>query len=361
MKFPQPYHVLILIFACAIGIVMVLNNPQTTNAKGLSSNLFFNSPLHGGDDDNKGGGGGAPSPESKGELDPVNISVDKPVTDPEAPEFSVVFSPETVQEPIKIKFFKAGLPVNIPIPSPGIGSPFFFGVWSRIGTGTVDHLNHSIVISTPYDPASFNGTPAEQLRLYMYNPTLQSWIPLGGRVNPFDYTVTGMTTELPPFEWGGNTLFRLTTDEIQALEQSVDTFGMTTLSLPNRGFAVHILPGTVEVGTYFEATPLSIPPTIDTPPFLSAPIFIGAYYVNHQHHDYAEDHQITQFSKPINLEFDLTDVLDAQVEDPTRLTIMFLRNGEWVDLEELGYTVVRTEGKITLDTDQLGIFCLALK
>jgi hypothetical protein len=181
---------------------------------------------------------------------------------------------------------------------------------------------------------------------------------LGGRVDIFGNVVTGLLVETTPFETNGNTLFALAMDETPRLEQSVDSAGQTTLFIQGRDdFRFHILPGTVAVGSHFEVTTLGH----TSPELLVAPVDIKAFYVDHTAGHHLNDRQITEFSKPISLEFDYEAAGLTNEDSPANLTIVTLRQGQWLNVEELGYTVTRSAGKLVLKTDKLGTFCLARK
>lgn len=355
MNYLKLHSPLILLLIGAIVLVLALGGTATVDAKGLPSTLFSSSPPP------HGHGGGSPSPESKGEFDPSNGSEEKPIRDPETPGFAAVFSPGALSKPAQIKFFHTIMPEDIPAPVGGAGAPFFFGVWQREAPGTIERFEHSIVINTRYEETGYTPAQEEHLRIFMYYPALQSWVKLGGQVDIFNKLISGLTTELIPFETGGNTLFMVAVDNTPSLEQSVDESGRTTLYIPGKAFKIQVLPGTVEVGSYFEVTLLPTLDVTNSPTLLGKPIAVAVYYVNHQQSGYSEDKQITEFSKPIKIEFDLTSELLAGVDAPAKLTIVTWRDGQWVDVETLGYAISREGGKIVVDIDKLGIFSVALK
>lgn len=370
----KTYLILPLLFLSALGLTLVLETPRPVGAKEAASGLF-SSPVTNDHGDHESDHH-PPSPAEKGEVDPVQGNPNQPIGDPDTPGIAVIFPPGSVHEPLKIRFFNSGLPQNIVPPSDvsgatspvirpnGMNTPyFFFGAWRTLGLdGAVHQFDHSIMIQVPYQDGGLNSSQEGQLRLWMYDPAVQSWIKLGGRVDIFNNIVTGLISSLTPFEPGGNALFALFLDESPSLQQSVDEFGTTTLWLSGRDdFRFHVLPGTVEAGSHFEVTSLPHIPESDEFQLLTRPVDIKAYFINQQNPAGPDDYQITEFSKPVSIEFDYTPEMLAKAGDPANLTIVTLRNGQWVDVETLGYHVSRTGDTITVDTDQLGTFSVAIK
>jgi hypothetical protein len=74
-----------------------------------------------------------------------------------------------------------------------------------------------------------------------------------------------------------------------------------------------------------------------------------------------DDYQIMEIPKPISVEFNYTPDMLARAGDPANLTIVTLRDGQWVDVETLGYHVSRTGDTIRVDTNELGMFSVAIK
>jgi hypothetical protein len=369
----KTYLTLPLLFLSAFGLILVLGIPRPAGATEAASGLF-SSPITNNDDHNSDHR--PPSAAEKGEVDPVQGDPNQPIGDPDTPGLVVFFPWGSAHEPLKIRFFNSGLPQNIAPPSNvsgatsptvmpnGMNTPyFFFGAWRTLGLGgAVYQFDHSIMIQAPYQAGGLNLTQESQLRLWMYDPTIRSWIKLGGRVDIFNNIVTGLISSLTPFEPGGNTLFVLFIDDSPPVQQTVDEFGATTLWLSDRDdFRFHVLPGTVEAGSHFEVMSLPYIPESDTFQLLTRPIGLKAYFIDRQNPAGTDDYQITEFSKPVSIEFDYTPEMLAGAGDPSNLTIVTLRNGQWVDVETLGYQVSRTGDKITVDTSELGIFSVAIK
>jgi hypothetical protein len=347
MKRIKDYFVLLLIFACAVILTMALVNAASVDAKGLPQTLFASLP------DRPGEGGsdkGPPSPASRGKVIPGRGGEDESVRDPETPGFTAFFPKGSVSEPIQVKFFNTGLPVGVPPLPNSTGPPFCFGAWTGEGV-TVRQFDRSIVVNVNYDDSGLASHQKERLRIYVYNPAIKAWIKLGGRVDIYKNVVTGFLASPLPLGEGGNTLFAVAVDETPPLEQVVDEFGKTTLSVRNRGFRFHVLPGTVRVGAYFEVTPLADIP--DTNSFK----LINSVAIN----AYEDDSLITDFPKPVSVEFDYDADALAEAGGQANLTIVTLQNGEWIGVRELGYKVDWDGNRATVEADKPGVFSLAIK
>jgi hypothetical protein len=241
-----------------------------------------------------------------------------------------------------------------------MNSPYFyFAVWKRIGEEeAIRQFNRSIFINVPYDDFGLTRNQESDIRIWMYNPATQGWVKLGGRVDVFRNVVTGQLSSITPLEENGNALFTLAVDSMPNPKQKVNKSGETILSIPGRNdFRFSVLPGTVEVGSHFEVTNYGHTPTSNSFQLLAPPVDIKAYYVDHLQDSYLYDYEITDFSKPITLEFDH----DLATLGVANLTIVSLQDGQWKDTEGLGYEVSQQEHKIVVETNQPGTFSLAIK
>jgi hypothetical protein len=342
MKRIKGYFVLALILACAVVLTTTLRNATPVDAREPSQALSRRP--RGGDEE-------LLPPEDRGLVIPGQGGEDKPVRDPGKPGFTAIFPKGAVTETIRVKFFNTGLPEGVPSIPNRVGSLFFFGAWAGEGS-TMCPFNLSILINVSYDDGDLASTQEERLQLYMYNPAIKAWAKLGGWVDIYKNVVTGILTSPIPFEAGGNTLFAVVVDETPPLEQVVDESGKTTLSIEDhRNFRFHVLPGTVEVGAYFEITPLADIPDANSFKLINA-ADIKAYKY---------DSQITDLLHPLSVEFDY----DPDTLEEANLTIVTIQNecqdSGWVDVEELGYKVTRHEGKLTVEADKPGTFGLAVK
>ena len=334
--------------------------------------------------------------------------------DPLTPDILIDFPLGSVSVPVLVRAYYAGLPANVLPPTDKlIGSPFFFGAWIRGESNTVEEFNPSIVINVAYDESAVAQIPGvqqpsqaianlilpqhnlpvslplawvtyplttifsdyeatlnrssyaplaqeEQLQLNMYDPTTQSWVKLCSRTDIYANVVSGALALPQPLEEGSNSLFAVTLDSTPSLSQTVDSQGNTILSLPDSNFRFNILPGTVEVGTYFEVTRLSNALNSSSQlKLLPTPIELKACQV-----DYTKPkaiRQITQFPKPVKLEFDYDAETLSSAGGETSLTIANLQRRQWVDLEEFGARVVPGDAKISVVSTGLGSFGMAVR
>ncbi len=201
-------------------------------------------------------------------------------------------------------------------------------------------------------------TPAEnQVHLSMYDPATKAWVKLCSRTD--GQQVAAALVFPTPLEEGGNALFALTLDDTPALDQAADQQGKTTLSMPGSNFRFEILPGTVEVGTYFETTYLSNVPSGGSYRLLPTPIDVKACQA-----DYTTANQIrqlTKFSKPLEITFGFDAKTLARAGGKGNLTLVGLNHGQWADLEEFNARVVRGDNTITVGSSDLGTFSLAVR
>ncbi len=200
--------------------------------------------------------------------------------------------------------------------------------------------------------------PAEnQVHLSMYDPATKAWVKLCSRGD--GQTVSAALVLPTPLEEGGNALFALTMDDTPALDQSADQQGKTTLSIPGSNFRFGILPGTVEVGTYFETTYLSNVPSGGSLRLLPTPVDIKACQADYTTAN--QIRQVTRFSKPLEITFGFDAETLTRAGGKGNLTMAGLNDGQWADLEELNSRLVRGDSTITVDSSSLGAFGLAVR
>jgi hypothetical protein len=283
------------------------------------------------------------------------------VFDPQTPDIRLDFQMGSVSLPVEVRIFKAELPTVVPRPAENmVGSPFFLGVWVRGQGITVTEFNPAIVINVKYrgfiPETTPSSIPAGQLHLMMYDPATQAWITLCSRD---DGAVVSAALAVPtPLEKGGNTLFALTTDTTPPL-QGTDNQGVTVLSIPESNARLNVMADTVAVGTYYEATLLSKAPDSGQVTLLPTPIDIKACLADHQTPNAIR--QITQFPKPMTIEFEYDEETLTRAGSQANLTIATLQNGTWIDATLLGYRVVPGANQLSLATDRLGSFSLAFR
>jgi hypothetical protein len=203
------------------------------------------------------------------------------------------------------------------------------------------------------------GTQQANAQLSMYDPHTQEWVTLCSRSELYGHKVSGALILPTPLEEGGNALLAVTSDHIPPLNQTVDEMGKTTLSVPGSNFSFDVLAGTVEVGTYFQVTPLLNAPGSASFKLLPTPVDVKACQADYS--TARKVRQITQFAKPIGITFDFDANTLARAGGKGNLTIVGLGNGQWTDLEEFGASVVRGDNTIVVDSGNLGAFSLAVR
>jgi len=193
----------------------------------------------------------------------------------------------------------------------------------------------------------------------MYDPSTQAWVKLCSRVDTHVNKVSAALFLPTPLEEGDNTLFAVISDDTPVLEQMVDRRGNTTLSIPESNFRLGVLAGTVAVGTHFEVTLLPEVPESDLYRLLPTPVDIKACQADYTSANKIQ--QITQFPKPMTVEFDVDAGTVSRAGGPANLTIVGLQARRWIDLEEYGYNVTRGVTTIAVDTGGLGTFSAAAR
>ncbi|MBN1991576.1 MAG: hypothetical protein JW953_02655 [Anaerolineae bacterium] len=394
----------VVVILFIVGLVLFLPVLVLKGSKGEIGWLAFELAIGGygeeipaGED---GDGDDTPSPPP----DQVDPHQNKMARDPNTPGIYVWFPQGATSVPVEVRTYYSSLPPGLPALPGNVGSPFFFGAWIRGEGVTLNKFNPPIVLNAPYGNAGVSQrsvetpgagglsflsgwplvlaaqpalpllvpsevvlapygmlppTQEQQLRLNMYNPATESWEKLCSSVNVYTKRVSGVLALPTPFEAGGNTLLAIAVDDTPPLSQVVDEQGMTTLSLEGVRTRLQVLPGTVEQGVHFEVTLLAGVPDQAGLKLLADPIDIKACQVDHIINE--KSTQITQFSKPLGLEFDYEADILASAGGKANVTIVVLQNGQWADLEEFGYQVIRDEDKIKVDTDRLGTFSLAAR
>jgi hypothetical protein len=154
-------------------------------------------------------------------------------------------------------------------------------------------------------------------------------------------------------------LFAVISDDTPALEQEVDAQGTTRLSIPDSNLRLEVLAGTVEVGTYFEITQAPNAPVGNLFRLLPTPVDVKACQADYNTPNQIT--QITQFPKPMMVEFSLDAQTLSRAGGRANLTIVSLRDRQWADLEEFGFKLARSNTAIGVDTSDLGTFSLAVR
>ena len=123
---------------------------------------------------------------------------------------------------------------------------------------------------------------------------------------------------------------------------------------------MQVPPGTVEVGTHFEVTLLPDIPANSPVLLLDNPLDVKACKIDHAAGQNSA--QVIQLPKPLSVEFGSNADVVTRAGGINNVTAVQLQNtGQWVDLEEFGFNVIRAQDKIVVDTDNLGTFSVAVK
>jgi hypothetical protein len=248
----------------------------------------------------------------------------------------------------------------------GVGTSFLFAAWKKTGDGSLTSFERAITINAPYDgqKASATGLPEEYVRLFMYNPAIQAWIPVGGDLDIYHDLISGLVANLSPFvdgPYAGQTLFSAAVIQPLRMEQAVESDGTTSFDF---GPILLVPPGTVKPGTHFEFGRLSDLPVTNYVLVGDAYSF-GAYFVNRAADAGATDMEIPEFSEPATLVFYVPEHVPDELEQPgeSDLTIVTAspETGAWVDVEELGHRVTRIPDLLSVDIDSPGVFAVAIR
>jgi hypothetical protein len=273
-------------------------------------------------------------------------------------EIGFDFPRGAVSAPVQVRAYHTGLPPGVPAPTGGIiGCPFFFGAWIKGEGKTVDEFNEPIVIKVSDNNMAIPVAQENQLRLNMYDPTTEAWVKLCSRAE--GKQLSAALVFPTPLEEGGNALFALTIDDTPALDQVVDEQGKTTLSIPDDNIKIGVLPGTVEVGTYFEMTHLSNTPDSGLFKLLPTPVDVKACQADYTTPNKVR--QVTRFPKPLEVTFGFDANTLTRAGGKNNLTIVSFQNRQWMDLEEFGASVVRSDNTITVESSNLGTFSMAVR
>jgi hypothetical protein len=295
-----------------------------------------------------------------GELaDYVDSNERKVARDPESPWAGIIIPKGAVHKPVKVRVYETGWSEDVTAPTmaKSVSSPFFFGAWAVQEGITVCEFDSPIAIEVSYAGKPVSESEEGRLALYMYDPVSRIWVKLHSVVDPYRNVVAGWVRYLKRVGLDkGNTLLALFVHEPYSLEQTVDSKGVTTISWAEKGVSLHVPPGTVDVGSFFDMTSFS---SDDVPP-AGSPLKLGSTIVHVQAWNDTGG-EMNNFSKSIAIEVGcpLEDL--AEAESKANLTIVTLKDGVWIDVEDLGYKVTRGEKKLTVDTDYPGVFALAIK
>jgi hypothetical protein len=252
------------------------------------------------------------------------------------------------------------LPANIGYPPDAVGLAITFGLWADGGV-TLPQFSPSIVINVRYqesDVPPLLAEKEEQLYLHMYNPATQSWIKLCSSVNIYENVVSAALALPTPYEENGGSLLAVAVDDTPPLEQVVDAQGATRITVNGSNLGFQVLPEAIEVGSNFELT--TLPNVLDSPTakLLSRPVDIKLCRIDHTI-PFQNSFQLTGFTKPLKVEFKYDPDTLSRAGSKSNLTLVYLQDGEWIDIEATGSRVMRGDNALTVDTASLSTFSLA--
>lgn len=290
----------------------------------------------------------------------------KTAKDPETPWVSVTLPKGAVSKPVEVRVYETGQPEGV-TPPPStlklVRSLFFFGAWVCGEGVTLGEFNFPIEIEVSYAGKTIRQSEAREvseseekrLALYMYDPVNKIWTKLPTEVDPYRDVATGWVRSPKRIDLdNGNSLLALFVDEPCSLEQTVDSKGVTTISCVEKGISLRIPPGTVAVGSFFDITFI---PSANAPP-AGPSLKPDNPIANVQAWDDTRS-ELNKLPKSIGVDIYWLPGASTKAESKAILTIATLKDGPWIDVEDLGYTVTRGEKKITVDTDRLGVFAPA--
>ena len=289
--------------------------------------------------------GKKPNPAETGGVIPGQGGENYPITDPDAPRVTVIFPSQAVSVPIQVKIYESGVFDGMAVTGDNVGSPFVFGVWPRLNGEMITQFNRAIHLYIQYDEANLSNEQQHNLRLFMYDPTIEAWIKVGGKVDTYRNIISALLTNYTPYEQGMGAMFVVAADNSPLLSQAVSADGTTTLTLEESGIRFHVPPGTVPPKTHFEVTEA----TLDSLPAVA----VRAYRINHSSINSDLGEEFTNLPKAIYLEFQTPN-------NPDNLTILTWHKGQWVKPSVLGSKVTYTEDTIIIETTTLGTFAIAV-
>lgn len=300
---------------------------------------------------------------------------DSEAFDPQTPWVRVKIREGSVGNPVQIKVFKAGwgqayrkmLQYGDDAPGPGksqiwtsytvaipsdftlVDEPFMMGLWT-LGEGeTVDDPGGTVEVKYSYEGMGLEPGEEENLSMYIYDPVNKVWVKVFTEVNIYTNELIGYVDYFMPLEPGENSLFAVFEDKPYSLESVTDAEGNTIFNDEESGFGMVVPPGTVPVGSFFDARELEPDEILPAPEGVT---FDRVVYVQAWDDMHAPIRTVEQ---PITIE----------IEAPEGSKLMALKDGVWVDVETAVddegnslYTVTYEDGKIIVQTTSLGGFAV---
>ena len=154
-----------------------------------------------------------------------------------------------------------------------------------------EHGVNSIVDLSDEEQTELDDLIEQELKLYMYNPATEVWLKVCSDTDVYDNLIYGEIAKFTPFTEGnhiGNALFAISVDGTPKVTQEVDERGVTTLTLPQSNFRLHVPPGAVRLGSHFEITKLKNPPKDPGFEFLPDYVDVKACFTDHQDRENSE-------------------------------------------------------------------------
>lgn len=258
------------------------------------------------------------------------------------------------------------LPPGVAYPPASVGWAFTFGLWQGENV-SLSSFEPSPVLSVKYQDAEVElaGVDEEKLVLMMYDPTARSWLKTCSKVDIYLNSVSAALADLRPFpESGGNlagsALLVMAADTGPDLVPLASVWGTNTLGFPDSGLRLRLAPDTLDPAanllvTYLPGVAASRPLRL-----LSRPADVKVCLIDHANPSQG-NRQVTGLQQPLTLSYEYDADTLSRAGGRANLTMAGLRGGQWIDLEELGFRVIRSGQAVTVDLRQPGTFGLAAR
>jgi hypothetical protein len=300
-------------------------------------------------------------------LDPAVTNAEEPVKPEGTGEglINVFFPLNSVKEPAKVtSYFVAeeDLPRGIKYPPFTVGQAFNLGIWRGEGE-SIEEFLPSVVINAEYqdeDLPSSDPLDEDTIQLFMYDPTTRSWNKLCSSVDIYENIVSAALSYPTPYEEKGSSLFAIALDKTPPLDQDVDGEGTTTLTLEGTDLRLQVVRDEIELGSHFVVTPLSRSAGGRSVKLFSEAVDVKACRVDHKNPT-RNNQQLYSFYRVPTVGFDYDADTLARAGGRDNLTIVNLKSGDWVDMEEFGSRVRRGSQTIAVDSGSLGTFGLTVR
>lgn len=256
------------------------------------------------------------------------------------------------------------LPPSITLPPGTVGSPITFGIWqgdSQIYTT----FDPPVILNIQYND---DAVPSEvvdneqSLHLFMYHPSLQTWVKLCTNVQIDENLISAALARAVPSEAQGSMLLAIAPDNSPPLAQNINVDGYTELVPTDSDLRFQVQSSSVPDGTHFVITVLPQLADAASLQLLSTPFDIKACTVDHSNPTQNTVELTSFFFKQPRVGFDFDADTLSQAGRTTNLTVAGLFNNQtWIDLEAFGSRVMRERRAVAVDTPVLGTFSLATR